>query len=231
MPADAPSVKVEAVKALGAKVIVAGTTSRDRKIVAEALAARTGAVIIPPFDDPHIIAGQGTATLELFDDVIAATGGEPPDAMVVPVGGGGVIAGACLVAAAHGTQVYSAEPKGCDAMAASLEAGERVSVEPGPTLADGLKPVMVGALNFAIAQAAAVKPLRVDDDELGRALVTLLLHGRVLVEPSGAAGLAAAIRGLPGSPRRIGIMLTGGNLGRDVLGDMLRRYSPHAVCG
>jgi len=229
MPTDAPRVKVESVQALGASVTFAGTTSSERKVAALAIAAETGAVVIPPFDHPHIVTGQGTATLELFEDVMTATGGETLDALVVPVGGGGVIAGACLVAATHGTQVYSVEPYGCDAMGASLEAGERVAVEPGPTLADGLKPVRVGELNFSIAQAAGVKPLRVNDEEIGRALITVLAYARALVEPSGAAGVAAAIRGLAGGPRRVGIMLTGGNVGMDTVSELLSRYSLHPV--
>jgi threonine dehydratase len=89
--------------------------------------------------------------------------------------------------------------------------------------------VRVGELNFAIAQAAGVKPLRVNDEEIGRALITVLAHARVLVEPSGAAGVAAAIRGLAGGPRRVGIMLTGGNVGMDTVSELLSRYSLHPV--
>lgn len=213
MPTDAPAIKVAGVRALHGEVIFAGTTSDERKAVALELAERTGGAVVQPFDHPHIVAGAGTATLELVDEVAARTGGGTLDALLVPVGGGGLIAGACLAAAPGGTKVYSVEPHGCDALARSLEAGERVAVPPGPTLADGLKPTMVGQLNFAIARAHVAGSFRVTDESLGAALVALLLHGKVLVEPSGAAGLAVALAGgLPEQPRRIGVMLSGGNV-------------------
>lgn len=219
MPEDAPRIKVEAVRALGAEITFAGTTSDHRRVAAEAIAKETGAVIIQPFDDPHIIAGQGTATLELFEDA-----GEL-DALFVPVGGGGLIAGACLVAAARDTAVFSVEPEGCDALAASLERGERVPVEPRATIADGLKPVRVGELNFAVARHAVTKALRVDDEAIGRTLTTLALRAHVVVEPSGAAALAAALtEPLPDDIKRIGVILSGGNVGADLLAQLLQRY-------
>jgi len=227
MPEDAPPVKVEAVKAMGAEVVLSGFTSDDRKEAAHAIQARTGGVIIPPFDHPHIIAGAGTATLELLEQVSAATGGGTLDALLVPVGGGGLIAGACLVAAEAGVPVYAVEPETCDAMARSIEAGERVAVQPGPTIADGLKPVMIGELNFAIAEAHLAGCLRVDDEAMGRALSTLAAYAKVVVEPSGAAATAAALtRRVPGDPTRIGAILSGGNLGTDRLADLLEGYPP-----
>lgn len=225
MPVDAPAIKVEGVKRLGAQVVPAGTTSDDRRKVAYELADKTGATIIQPFDHPDIIAGQGTATLELLEDVTARTGGEGLDALVVPVGGGGLIAGACLATQGTGTPIYSVEPEGCDAMARSLEAGERVTVQPGPTLADGLKPVQVGELNFAIARQHVTASFRVVDEELGRALVRLLIRLKVLVEPSGAAAPALALRGdLPGQPRRVGVLLSGGNVAPELVATLIQRY-------
>lgn len=225
MPTDAPKIKVEGVRALGAQVVFAGTTSDDRKKAAMELHEKTGACVIQPFDHEDIICGQGTATLELLEDVDAATQGAGLDALIVPVGGGGVIAGACLATKGRGVAIHSAEPHGCDAMAASIEAGEVVPVQPGPTLADGLKPVRVGALNFEIAREQLAGCHRVDDNELGRALVKLLVRAKVLVEPSGAAGLAVALRGgLPGDPENIGIMLTGGNIEPSVLEAIIERH-------
>lgn len=225
MPTDAPAIKVAGVRALGGEVVFAGTTSDERKAVALELAARTGAVVVPPFDHPHIVAGAGTATLELVDEVAERTGGGTLDAILVPVGGGGLIAGACLAAEPSGARVYGVEPHGCDALARSLEAGERVAVPPGPTLADGLRPTMVGRLNFAIARAHVAGSFRVDDHALGDALVALLVHGKVLVEPSGAAGLAVALAGgLPGAPRRIGVLLSGGNVDPAVVAALLAAH-------
>jgi threonine dehydratase len=226
MPIDAPPIKVASVRALGAEVIPAGTTSDDRKKVALEVAAKTGATIVPPFDDPDIVAGAGTATLELVEEVRARTG-EPLDAVLVPVGGGGLIAGACLACSESPTRVWSVEPVGCDAMARSLEAGERVTVQPAPTLADGLKPVQVGALNFAIAREMLAGSLRVDDDEIGLALVRVLVRAKLLVEPSGAAALAAALRrDVPG--RRIGVILSGGNVEPTLVASLIGRWGDRA---
>ena len=230
MPEDAPAIKIDSVRALGATVSFAGTTSDHRKAAAQELSAQGGAVIVQPFDDPHIIAGQGTATLELIEQVAAE--GVELDAVLVPVGGGGLIAGACLAAAAAARPpaVYSVEPHGCDALARSIEAGERVAVPPGPTLADGLKPVQVGELNFAIAKQHLAGSLRVGDEEIGRALTSLLIHAKVLVEPSGAAALAAALRAdLPSSPRQVGVILSGGNFGHEALGELIARFPPHSL--
>jgi threonine dehydratase len=222
MPIDAPKVKAAAVRALGAEIVLAGTTSADRKAAALEIEARTGGVVLPPFDDRDVIAGQGTATLELVDDVRAR--GVSLDAIVVPTGGGGLVAGACLVCAGGPTAVYSVEPHGCDAMGKSIEAGRLVTVEPAPTLADGLKPVQVGELNFAIAREHLRGCLRVDDEEIAFALVSLLLHGKVLVEPSGAAALATALsRKIPGTPRRVGVILSGGNVEPSLVADLLRK--------
>ena len=223
MPTDAPRVKVAVVRELGARIEFAGTTSSERKARAEALARETGATIIEPFDDPHIIAGAGTATLELVDEVRERTDGVGLDALVVPVGGGGLLAGACVVCAAFGVDVHTAEPQGCDAMAQSLASGARVSVQPAPTLGDGLKPVQVGALNFEIAQQVVRGSHRVDDSEMARGLVHVLTRHKMLVEPSGAAGLAVAMREtLPGAPRHVGVLLSGGNVDPSLVARLLQ---------
>jgi threonine dehydratase len=216
MPVDAPAIKREAVERLGARVELVGTTSTERRAAACAFAARTGAAIIEPFDDPDIIAGQGTATLELLEQA------GPLDALLVPVGGGGLVAGACLACEGTSTAVYTVEPAGCDAMARSLAAGRRVVVDPGPTLADGLKPSQVGERNFEIARARVAGSFTVTDDELAGAMLALLLDAKLLVEPSGAAALAVALRGeLPGSPQRVGVILSGGNVAPERVGGVL----------
>lgn len=224
MPVDAPRVKVDAVRALGATIEFAGTTSPERRQAALRAQERTGGVIIEPFDHPDIVAGQGTATLELIEQVADETQGGALDALLVPVGGGGLLAGACLAAMGTGTRIVAVEPVGCDAMARSLARGERVTVDPGPTIADGLKPSSVGELNFAIAREHVSAAWTVSDDEIARALVMLLLHAKVLVEPSGAAALAAALRGgvLAGASR-VGVILSGGNIAPELLTDLLAR--------
>lgn len=229
MPQDATAIKVDAVRALGAQVVFAGTTSDDRKRKALAIAEGTGAVVIPPFDHPHIIAGQGTATLELLEEVAERTKGASLDAVVVPVGGGGLCAGACLAAADWGARVYSVEPEGCDAMAQSMARGERVVVQPGPTIADGLKPVQIGELNFAVARDHLAGSLRVVDEDIGRALVSLRRYTGEVVEPSGAAALAAVLRRLlPAGVQRVGVLLSGGNIAPDAVARLERQFEPYA---
>ena len=223
MPEDAPAIKVAGVRALGAEVIFAGTTSDERRAAARSLAVKTGAAILEPFDDPDVVAGQGTATAELEAAVREATG-HAPDVLVVPVGGGGLAAGAA-VAAAPDTRLVTVEPETCDALARSVEAGRRVAVEPGPTLADGLKPVRVGALNFALVAARSPLCRRVDDEAIGRALVRLLRDEHLLVEPSAAAALAAALAGgFPPGTRDVAVLLSGGNVAPAVVAELLRRY-------
>lgn len=220
MPVDAPKVKVQVVESLGATITFAGTTSTHRHEAALAIAERTGGVIVEPFDHPHIIAGQGTATLELLEQA-----GDDLDALIVPVGGGGLLAGACLAASESATKIYTAEPLGCDAFAQSMAAGKRVPVEPGPTIADGLKPTMIGALNFDVASPRVAGCYTVDDDELARAVALLAIRAKVVVEPSGAASVAVALRGqLPGAPRRVGVLISGGNIAPELLSKLVAGF-------
>jgi threonine dehydratase len=222
MPVDAPAVKVDAVIALGARIVQVGTTSVERRDAALAMREETGGTIIEPFDHPWTIAGQGTATLELLDDVAAATGGETLDALLVPVGGGGLIAGAC--AAAEGTRVaiHAVEPVGCDSMRRSLEAGRVVSVDPAPTLADGLKPTRVGELCLAVARERVAACHLIDDAAIRRAVIELAMRAKLVAEPSGAAALAIALaRALPSGARRIGVIVSGGNVARDTIARLL----------
>ncbi len=226
MPEDAPAVKVEAVRALGGEVSFAGKTTDDRYRLAVSIAERTGATIIPPFDDANVIAGQGTATVELIEQ--AAELGAELDAVLVPVGGGGLLAGACLAAAGHPTKpkVIAVEPATADAFGQSFAAKERVTIAPAATIADGLKPIRVGESNFAIAGRLVSHSVVVDDDAIGRALVELLMHGKILVEPSGACALAAALgRKLPAGVRRAGVILSGGNLAPAQLAKLILQYA------
>lgn len=231
MPIDAPAVKLAVVRELGAEVILAGTTSDQRKQAALAVQQQTGAAIIEPFDHPDIVCGQGTATAELLDELEREH--VELDALFVPVGGGGVIAGACVACRglARRPAIFAVEPVGCDAMGQSLAAGRRVAVEPGPTIADGLKPVSVGALNFAIGKRDLAGAVQVEDEALGRALVSVLMRAKILVEPSGVAGVAAALREAPrlaalhgGRTVRIGVILTGGNVEPSLVAELIQRW-------
>jgi len=222
MPVDAPRIKLAAVEELGARVVLVGTTSPERHEAALARQAETGAAIIEPFDHPHTIAGQGTATLELLEEADAA--GIELDAILVPVGGGGLLAGACLAAEGRAVAMHGVEPVGCDSMRRSLAAGKIVPVDPAPTLADGLKPTRVGEHTFAIARRRVTACHTVDDTELAAAVAHLALRAKLVVEPSGAAPLALALRpgALPGS-RRIGLILSGGNVEPERLSEILAR--------
>ncbi len=225
MPTDAPEIKVRSVRGLGAQVSFAGATSEERKALAEEIVSRTGSAMVPPFDDGAVIAGQGTATLELLEQ--ARSAGEQLDAVLAPVGGGGLLAGACLAASGFPTppRVIAVEPEQADALRQSLAQGERVKVVAGPTIADGLKPVAVGVLPFEVARAHVKTALTVSDDAIGRALVALLLHGKILVEPSGAAALAAALeRALPSGLAKVGVLLSGGNLAPALLAKLITMY-------
>jgi threonine dehydratase len=225
MPTDAPAVKVDAVRALGAEVVHAGLTTNDRRREALALAEKTGALVVPPFDDPFVVAGQGTATLELCEQ--AERDGGPLDVVLVPVGGGGLLAGACLAVSGEGraTRVVAVEPTLASAFAESFREGHRVEVKVGATIADGLKPVQVGELNFDIAKEAVAAAITVDEDAIGRAVVRLMLDAKLVVEPSGATACAAALERLvPGAPKRIGVLLSGGNVAKERLIELLGRY-------
>jgi len=220
MPEDAPRVKVEAVRAMGAHIVFAGTTSEERKKEALRIRDERDAQLIEPFDHPSTICGQGTATLELIEQ--AEIEGVTLDAIVVPVGGGGLSAGAALATEGTDIALHTVEPGTANALAQSLRAGELVAVPPGPTLADGLKPTRIGVLNFAILERRVRSAHTVDDADLKDALVAALLNAKMLLEPSGAAALAVALKGnLPPHYKNVGILCSGGNVDPAVVAALL----------
>ncbi|MGC5306555.1 threonine ammonia-lyase [Micromonospora zamorensis] len=229
LPVDAASTKVDRARAAGARVVLAGTDVAERVAVVDGLSDESGHPVVDAYDHPDVIAGQGTASLELIEE--AERAGTPLDALVVPVGGGGGVAGACLAAAGRGIEVYGVEPVGCDSLARSLAAGVRVPVAPAPTIADGLRPSCVGELPFAIVRDVLRGVVRVDDDEIGAAFRLILMELRVLAEPSGAAGLAGALRLAgeervgPGRQRTVGVVLTGGNVEASVVARLSTQLS------
>lgn len=213
MPTDAPTVKREATVALGATVELEGTTSAERKRRAEAIEAETGATMVPPFDDADIIAGQGTVALEIADQLREMDLGL--GMVLAPIGGGGQLSG--VAAAAKGrcpdAHVIGVEPEGAASMLRSIEAGEPVTLDRVETVADGLKPVRPGDLTFAHTRDLVDEVVTVDDDSI-RAAVRWLFGAKLVVEPSGAATVAALLSGRvdpPASGETVAI-LSGGNI-------------------
>jgi len=223
VPIDAPRVKVEGIRRLGAEILEEGTTSVERQRRAEQVAAERGMVIVPPFDHPHIIAGQGTVGLEIVEDW--------PDVerVVAPIGGGGLLAGvaAAVKALRLDVEVFGVEPVGAAAMRRSLDAGRLVQLDSIATVADGLRPVRPGELTFAHVRRLVTDVILVEDEEILAALAWCAEEARLLVEPSGAATVAALISGrMPEPTAATVLVLSGGNV--DPI-DWGRWVSEHAM--
>ena len=208
MPETAPRVKVDGVRRYGGEVIVAGTTSTDRKTRAEAEAAARGLTIVPPFDHPWIIAGAGTCGLEILE--------QRPDvaAVYVPVGGGGLISGvaAAVRQARPGVRVIGVEPAGAAKMGASRAAGHPVTLARTSSIADGLLPVRPGDLTFAHVEAFVDDLVTVGEEAIVAAIRWLHREAGIVAEPSGAVSVAALLQGesaiLPGTVA----VISGGNI-------------------
>ncbi|MCI0383105.1 pyridoxal-phosphate dependent enzyme [Streptomyces sp. CNQ085] len=210
MPEDTPRSKLEATAGYGAEIITYDRYTGDRVALGEALAAERGLTLIPPYEHPHIIAGQGTAALELIEEV-----GEL-DALVAPVGGGGLIAGSATAVKGllPGIRVVGVEPAAGDDTSRSLEAGERVSIPVPRTIADGLAAETPGKLTFSVNRRLVDEILLVDDERIREAMRLAFERLKTVVEPSGAAALAAVLAGhLKPLPSRIGVIVSGGNIG------------------
>jgi threonine dehydratase len=213
MPTTAPDVKVRGARALGAEVLFEGTTTLHRQARAEREQSARGLVMVPPFDHEWIIEGQGTIGLEIIEQL--------PDVgtVVVPVGGGGMIAGvaAAVKALKPDTRVVGVEPAGAPKMSASLAAGHPVTLEQVRSIADGLLAVRPGDLTFAHVQRLVDQIVQVDDGAIARATVWSFERARLVVEPSGAVTVAAVIEGLVTGPAPIVAVLSGGNVAIDTL--------------
>jgi threonine dehydratase len=209
MPDDAPQSKIDATRGYGAEVVLYDRASQSRDDLAEEICRERGAVLVPPFDDELIMAGQATGAVELLEDV------PDLDAIVVCVSGGGLIGG-WATAARHmrpGILVYGAEPETADDTKRSLDAGHRVEVPQNPTIADGLRVSSPGKLTFPIVQETVKDILLVSDGEMIETLTWMLERMKVLVEPSGVAA-AAAVRHRKAdfSGQRVGVVLSGGTV-------------------
>lgn len=217
MPTTAPAVKREGARRLGAEIVLEGTTSVERQRRAETIAAEQGLTIIPAFDHADVIAGQGTVGLEILQDWAAV------DVVLVPIGGGGLISGvaAWLRRAAPHVRVIGVEPEAADAMRQSLAAGAPVTIDAAATIADGLMPVRPGALTFAHARAFVDDVVRVSDAAILDATRRLIVDGRLVVEFSGAATVAALLsRAYDPRGARVAAVLSGGNI------DVQRVFEP-----
>ena len=204
--------KLQATRHYGAEVVLRGHSVEEALSAAKDFAVRTGAVFIPPFDHPAVIAGQGTLGLEILDQVPDA------DTVIVPIGGGGVIAGIALavkgVAGRLGRpiRVIGVQAENAAAYPSSLEAGEPVTVSTKPTIADGIAVARPGDLNFPIIRDLVDDIVTVSDDDVARALLVLLERAKLVVEPAGAVGVAAIMSGAVRDTGRTVVLLSGGNI-------------------
>lgn len=214
MPDDAPKSKLAATRGYGATVIQYDRMRENRTVIGERIARETGATIVPPFDHADVAAGQGTAAIELLEEVPGL------EALVVCVGGGGLISGCAIAAKAMrpGIRVFGVEPEGADDFRQSIEAGRIIEIPPPATIADGLRTLAPGKVTFEAVKQNVEKIVLVSDDEIRAAVRFLLFRMKLLAEPSGAVAAAAVMNGrIPAGIRRMGIVISGGNVDPDVL--------------
>ena len=220
MPSDAPALKLNATRGYGAEVVLYDRQKDDREALARRIASETGRVVVPPFDDYAVMAGQGTAALELMDDV-----GEL-DVLVTPVGGGGLMAGCSTVARALSPDmtIIGVETETANDTYLSFRKGERVSIPPPPTIADGIRLTTPGAITFPILKDNLTDVVLVSDAQVIEAVRFLAFRVRIVVEPTGAVSAAAVLSGrLPVAPGvRVGVILSGGNIDPAMLVEILK---------
>jgi threonine dehydratase len=214
MPEDAPRSKMERTRALGARIITYNRALDDREAIAGGILSDTGGTLVPPYDHPMIMAGQGTTALELLEDA------PDLDALVICIGGGGLLAGCATIAKSinPGIRIFGVEPEAANDTALSIPAGERVTIPPPESIADGLRPPSPGVLTFPVMQRYMERVLLVSEAEIRATMRFVLERVKILVEPSGAAGLAAVLFGmLPREIRSAGVVLSGGNVDLEFL--------------
>jgi threonine dehydratase len=209
MPRDAPELKVRATRGYGAEVVLYDRYGENREEIGERLRDERGMTLVPPFDHPQVIAGQGTATLELMEQA------PDLDALVVPCSGCGLLAGSAIAGQSirADLRVFGVEPAAMDDVRQSLAAGRRIEIPVRPTIADGLQTTAPGKLTFPIVQQRVEAVVTVTDEQLVDTLRFLLERLKVLVEPSGAAAAAALRHGaIDMRGKRVGVILSGGNV-------------------
>lgn len=225
MPRDAPAMKIENTRGYGAKVELYERSSQDRRALAESIAEAKGAVLVRPYDDPDIIAGQGTCGLELAEQ--AAARDIALDSVLVCCGGGGLTAGCALALAERSpeTKVYTAEPVGFEDTARSLEAGERIANDKGPqSICDALLAPIPGELTFSINRRLVTAGFAVTDDEVRSAVAFAYKTLKLVVEPGGAVALAAVLAGkVRAEGKTLGVVLSGGNVDPATYGEIITK--------
>jgi threonine dehydratase len=222
MPTDAPKSKLESTMAYGPKIIFFDRQRENREEIAAGIAEESGAVVLPSYDHPWIIAGQGTVALELLRDTAEL------DAIGVPLGGGGLLSGTLVAANAlwPEARVFGVEPELANDWYLSIQRGERVEIAPPTTIADGLRTPVPGAVTFPIVQQMAEGVVLVTEEEIKATMRFLLTRMKMLVEPSGAVAAAAVLhRKLPADIRSVGVIISGGNVDLDVLSEICREAS------
>jgi len=209
MPTDAPKVKLEATRGYGAEVVMYNASNEDRQKIAEKLAAERGLTVIPPFDHPHILAGQGTAAKELIEE----TG--PLDILMVPCGGGGLLSG-CSIAAKHLSpkcRVIGVEPAAGDDGLRAFRSGKLETIKLPDTIADGARTTSLGKITFALIQKHVDDFLTVTDEELLKWMFFLWERMKIVVEPTGALAAAALLQGkIDAQGKKVGVVISGGNV-------------------
>ncbi len=219
MPDDAPVLKLAATRGYGAEVVLYDRRREDREAIAARLVEERRVTLVPPFDDEAVIAGQGTAALELLSEV------PDLDVVLTPCGGAGLLAGTAVASTAlrPGIRVLGVEPEAGDDVARSLREGRRVAIPVPETIADSLQTTRVGERNFAILTALVEGVLTVSDLELRRAMAFLFSRMKLVVEPGGAAAAAALLAGrVPAvGGRRVGVVLSGGNVDAARFGELV----------
>jgi threonine dehydratase len=217
MPSTAALPKVQATRDYGAEVVLEGASFEDAGAAARKRAETIGAVFVPAFDDPLVIAGQGTVGLELAQQA------EEVETVVVPVGGGGLVGGvgAVMKASRAGCRVVGVEPAGAADMELSLREGKPVALERVDTIADGIAVKKVSELTLAHAREFVDDVVTVTDEEIARALVLLLERTKQVVEPASAAALAAVLTGKVAGEGPVGVILSGGNVDPSLIGRLI----------
>jgi threonine dehydratase len=219
MPHDSPSAKLAATRGYGAEVVMYDRFTEDREAIGRRLASERGLTLIPPFDHPDVIAGQGTAVKELIEDAGAL------DALFVPMGGGGLVSGSALAARAlsPGCAVYAVEPEAGDDGQRSFRSGQLVRIATPATIADGAQTQQLGELTFAIIRREVTDVLTASDAQLALAMQFFAERMKLVVEPTGCLGFAAARHAGPRiAGMRVGVVLSGGNVDLARYAELLR---------